>query len=69
LSTKLFVLASLLVVAAQGFATSSVFEGGWNDGTKMEWSCPGDAQGKIPFRITLPSGQKYQGILNCGVSV
>ena len=67
---KLFVTASLLVAAAYGFAANlPIFEGGWNDGTKMEWACPDGTQGTTHFRITLTDGHQYSGSLSCGKSV
>jgi hypothetical protein len=62
-------LPVLLLALPVAAATPEVFEGGWNDNTKIEWVCPKGTEGEIPFRITAPSGKLYHGVLSCGSSV
>lgn len=49
--------------------TPEVFEGGWENGTVIQWVCPKGTNGVVPFLIVLPDGVKLTGMLKCGVSI
>jgi len=63
--STIFVSFSLMLSPINAVAVE-VFEGGWQDGVKIEWACPSNTKGAIPFQITMTDGQIYRGVVSCG---
>jgi len=67
---KLSILLLLVAAASSLYAAKpEIFEGSWQDGTKLEWACPTGLKAVVPIRITLTSGDQYTAVLQCGGSV
>lgn len=62
-------LTILLTIPVLALSASSVSEGHWEDGTKIEWICKAGTDGAVRFRFTLTNGDVYQGQLSCGEGV
>ena len=69
MSKLLALLAASLLMLGAAAAAVQIYEGGWSDGTKLEWTCPTGTSGKFPFRFTQIDGKNYQGVVSCGESV
>jgi len=66
LDISLFLWYTIGICCQKHAVSVEVFEGGWQDGVKIEWACPSNTKGAIPFQITMTDGQIYRGIVSCG---
>jgi len=68
---KLFVATLILALSAFGLqaAAPKIFEGAWEDGTKIEWQCAPGTSGKVGIRVTTVDESQYTAVLSCGNEV